>query len=156
MRYRRGLTVWASRAPFLVVLAVAALATAGGCGRRGLHKVSGSVRFADGAPLTEGRVVVDYGDESGKGAWGRIRSDGSFTIGTVADDDGMRAGTYRVAILDAVILPPAAKFAYSSEGSAEPTHLVDERFGDPATSGLSFTVPDQTVWEIVVEKPRKP
>ena len=66
----------------------------------------------------------------------------------------MRAGPHRVAFLDAVILPPAAKFAYSSEGSGKSTLLVDERFGDPTTSGLSFTVPDQTVWEIVVEKPR--
>jgi hypothetical protein len=157
MRSCRGPTVWASRAACLVVLAVAALAMAGGCGRRGLHKVSGSVRFVDGAPLTQGRVVVDYGGDSGAGAWGRIRPDGSFTIGTLSDGDGMRAGTFQVAIRDAVIMPPGSEFPdpYAKPGPTEPTHLVDERFRDPTTSGLSFTVPDQTVWEIVVEKPPK-
>jgi hypothetical protein len=31
--------------------------------------------------------------------------------------------------------------------------LIYSRFSDPQTSGLSFEVPKQTKWDIVVEKP---
>jgi hypothetical protein len=33
--------------------------------------------------------------------------------------------------------------------------LIDDRYGDPATSGLTFTVPDEVHWEIVVDRPAK-
>jgi hypothetical protein len=113
-----------------------------GCGRSDLHRVSGTVSFSDGSPVPTGRVVVAYGD--GKGAWGIIKPDSSFTIGTLKDNDGMRAGAYKVAVKDAMV-PGEAPGTFKS--------LVHPRFADPATSGLEFTVPDQTTWDIVVEKP---
>lgn len=116
----------------------------GGCSRSGLHPVSGRVAFADGSPVPTGRVVVSYGD--GKASWGTIKPDGSFTIGTLKQADGMRPGTYRVAIKDAYV-----EVEKNGETVAEP--VVDTRFADPATSGLEFQVPEQTTWEIVVEKP---
>jgi hypothetical protein len=122
----------------LLVLAAA------GCGSN-LHPVKGRVHFADGSPLDTGRVVVDFG-EAQSGAWGSIHPDGSFVIGTNSPSDGMLAGTYRVYISGAETLP----------GPGAPTRpLVHERFTKPETSGLSFTVPDQTTWDIVVEKPAK-
>jgi hypothetical protein len=60
--------------------------------------------------------------------------------------DGMRPGTYRVAIMDAWV-----EVEKNGETLSEP--LVHKRFADPATSGLEFEVPKQTNWEIVVEKP---
>lgn len=113
-----------------------------GCGRRNLHRVTGTVRFADGSPLSLGRVVVEYG--GGKGAWGRIQQDGSFTIGSLTEKDGMNAGEYRVAIKDAEI-------ADLTKGTVE--QLVHRRFQSSETSGLTFSVPEQLEWEIVVEKP---
>lgn len=113
-----------------------------GCGRSDLHRVSGQVKFGDGSPLTVGRVVVSY--EDGTSSWGRVQKDGSFRVGTKKDSDGMRGGTYRVAVKDA-ILP--------GEKPGEFLGVVHPRFADPATSGLEFTVPDQTTWPIVVEKP---
>lgn len=115
-----------------------------GCGRSGLHPVRGRVSFADGAPVPTGRVVVSYGD--GKASWGTIEPDGSFSLGTLKQSDGMRAGTWRVAIKDAYV-------EEEKNGERVAVPLVHKRFADHATSGLEFTVPDKTVWEIVVEKP---
>jgi len=115
-----------------------------GCGRSNLHRVAGRVSFADGSPVKAGRVVVEYGD--GRSAWGSVKSDGSFTIGTQREGDGMRAGTFRVTVKDAIV--PVEK-GEPGEFKA----IVHKRFADPATSGLEFTVPEKTVWEIVVEKP---
>ena len=115
-----------------------------GCGRSDLHRVSGQVTFGDGSPLTVGRIVVSF--EDGTSSWGRVQKDGSFRIGTKKDSDGMRGGTYRVAVKDA-ILPT------ENGEPGEFKQIVHPRFADPATSGLEFTVPDQTTWNIVVEKP---
>jgi hypothetical protein len=115
-----------------------------GCGRSDLHRVSGRVRFPDGTPLTKGRVVVEQSGRPGQ-AWGRIRADGSFTIGTKTEKDGMRAGTCRVAIKDTEVPP--------ENPSDRVVKLVDTRFESPATSGLSFEVPKQVTWDIEVEKP---
>jgi hypothetical protein len=121
-----------------------------GCGRRDLHPVSGTVRFPDGSPLTTGRVVVDYGLNSKFGGWGYIKPDGSFTLGSLTQTDGVRAGTVRVAITfayEAAGEPPA------DAGAAELKPLVHPRFEDPETSGLSFEIPRETSWEITVDPP---
>ena len=128
----------------MVGISLALIAVAG-CGRSGLHPVRGRVSFSDGSPLPTGRVVVSYGD--GTASWGRINPDGSFAVGTLKQSDGMRPGTYRVAVKDAYVE------VEKKVGEKVSVPLVHERFADPATSGLEFKVPDKTVWEIVVEKP---
>ena len=127
----------------LVGISVAVVAVAG-CGGSGLHPVRGRVAFADGSPLLTGRVVVSYGD--GTASSGSIKPDGAFRIGTLKQSDGMRAGTYRVAVKDAYV-------EVQKNGETVSVPLIHKRFADPATSGLEFTVPEKTVWEIVVEKP---
>jgi hypothetical protein len=128
--------------PLLRSLLCVTLFIAAGCGRSDLHRVSGRVAFSNGDPVSTGRVVVDYND--GKGAWGLIKTDGSFSVGTLKESDGMRAGTYRVVVKDAMV-PGEEPGTFRS--------IVHPRFADPTTSGLEFTVPDQTTWNIVVEKP---
>ena len=135
---------WQAVTAAVVVAFIAALPLAGGCKRSGLVKVKGRVAYADGTPVPLGRVVIDSGD-SPTGAWGRIKSDGQFTIGTLKENDGMTPGTYRVAILD-------ASTASGPEGPGK--QFVDERFTDYATSGLEFRVPEQTDWQITVEPPK--
>jgi hypothetical protein len=137
-RSERTIACWPT-----VVLGLALVPAVVGCWNRGLHCVEGRVSYADGSPLPAGRVVIEYGD--GKMASGRIEPDGSFRVGTLKDGDGMRAGTYRVSIKDALVP--------KSETSSEFATVVHKRFSDPATSGIEFTVPDQLVWQIVVEKP---
>lgn len=112
------------------------------CGRSDRHRVSGRVHFPDGTPLTSGRVAVDFGD--GRSARGRIDRDGTFRMGTLKDRDGMRAGTWQVAILDSDVLDFA---------TGATVRRIDPRFEDPRTSGLSFEVPKQMAWDITVEPP---
>ncbi|VTT96867.1 Uncharacterized protein OS=Blastopirellula marina DSM 3645 GN=DSM3645_05690 PE=4 SV=1 [Gemmataceae bacterium] len=119
-----------------------------GCSGPAIHPVRGTVKFPDGSPLTAGRVALDTGDAL-TGSWGAIQPDGTFVMGTNTPRDGVPTGTFRVYIVGAVTQP-------SGDGAAvEPKPLVHERFTRPETSGLSFTVPDQTTWDIVVEKPAK-
>jgi prepilin-type N-terminal cleavage/methylation domain-containing protein len=89
------------------------------------------------------RVVIEYGD--GTAAVGVIQPDGSFSIGTRRENDGMRAGTYRVAVKDAIV-------PVGPQGENIRV-LVHPRFADVATSGLEFSVPEQTTWKIVVAAP---
>lgn len=127
----------------LATVCVMSLLLAVGCGPRDLHRVSGRVEYQDGSPVSSGRVVIEYGD--GTGAVGVIQPDGSFRIGTRRESDGMRAGNYRVAIKDAIV-------PEGPEGQRIRV-LVHPRFADVATSGLEFTVPEQTTWQIVVDRP---
>lgn len=132
----------------LTMLACVASGLLAGCGRRNLHPVSGVVRFSDGTPLSAGRVVVDFGRDSFSGAWGHVRSDGTFAIGTLSAADGMRAGVVQVAIVNAV------EPVYAPDGTAITSKpLIHPRFADPETSGLSFEVPRQTHWDIIVDRP---
>jgi hypothetical protein len=119
-----------------------------GCGRRDLHRVQGVVRFADGQPLTTGRVVLDYGPQAVHGGWGYIHGDGTFTLGSFTENDGVRAGAVRVAIINAIATEPGRD---PSVFKTKP--LIHSRFESPATSGLSFEIPRQTNWEIVVDRP---
>jgi hypothetical protein len=122
------------------------IVAAAGCGRSGLVPVSGRVAYADGSPVPLGRVVIESPGGS-RGAWGRIKSDGRFTMGTRTERDGVAPGTYRVAILDAC----------TSAGPEGPgKEFVDARFADFQTSGIEFQVPQQTDWQIRVEPPAKP
>lgn len=130
------------------VMASVAVVLLAGCGRRDLHRVEGVVRFADGQPLTTGRVVLDYGPQAVHGGWGYVRSDGTFTLGSLTPDDGVRAGTVRVAVLNAVAVETGR-----DPSIVKTQQLVHSRFESPATSGLSFEIPRQTKWEILVERP---
>jgi hypothetical protein len=119
----------------------------GGCGRSGIHPVSGTVRLRDGSPVITGKVILDSG-ATGVGSWGSILPDGTFRMGTHLPTDGVPAGEHRVAIVGACK-------TMSPDSDAEPIHFVHERYLDPATSGLVFRVPDVTTWEIVVDPPDK-
>ena len=128
--------------------AVMAITVLAGCSRRDLHRVAGVVRFADGQPLTTGRVVLDYGPQAVHGGWGYVRSDGRFTLGSFSENDGVRAGAVRVAIVNALAVETGR-----DPSIVKTKPLVHSRFETPATSGLSFEIPRQTTWEIVVERP---
>lgn len=130
-------------AALVLCLAVAlTMLGSAGCGRSNLVRVHGRVAYSDGSPVPVGRVLLDVGGKP-TGAWGRLRSDGRFTIGTLKDNDGVAPGTYRVAIVDAAMTGP--------DGSGK--LLVASQFTDFASSGLEFRVPEQTDWQIVVEPP---
>lgn len=110
------------------------------------HQVEGRIHFADGEPVTHGRVVLETPD--GKGVWGLIHPDGKFTLGTDAMDDGVPAGSYRGYLENTETFPPA--------GSTEvffPQPLVHTKYRDPKTSGLSLEVPAVRQWDVTVDRP---
>lgn len=139
-----------TRARCAVVAASCGLVLLAGCGKPGMHRVTGRVHFEDGSPLEYGRVIADYGDPDG--AWGRIKKDGTFTMGTLTETDGMKAGNVRVYLGQAE--SPETPTADGSFLPGKP--LVHARFTNAATAGLSFEVPKNTKWDILVEKPAAP
>jgi hypothetical protein len=132
---------------WLSLLAVAA----SGCGNKMLP-VKGRVHFADGTPLTQGKVIVNAVDGLHGASSGPLDEDGNFTLGSFGPSDGVPPGRYSVSIVGAVI-PPASE----EERAKPPRYLIDPRFLNPATSNLTLEVtPDaENFLDITVTKPGK-
>lgn len=122
---------------YIRICALVFLCSLAGCGsgvKDRLYKVSGTVKFADGQPLTAGMINFDSGKYN---AFGAIESDGSFTLTTLNPGDGAPAGEYRV------YLTPGG-------GSPPPFHL---KHLSAATSGITQEVKKQAnKVEITVER----
>lgn len=124
----------------LVTLAIGLLI---GCSGGGNSYVTGTVKFTDGQPVTTGYVQFDSDSIS---ASGPIQPDGTYQMGSLGIDDGVPPGIYRVSLGGGAI-------SGASEG--EPIGPpVDEKFGNPSTSGLTCEVKagESVVFDIVVEQ----
>jgi hypothetical protein len=74
----------------LNLLAMTAVAwSLSGCGRSDRHYVTGTVRYPDGSPVVDGKIIVNYGEGARLQAGAYIKKDGSFRIGEIKDGDGM-------------------------------------------------------------------
>ena len=104
---------------FLVAFFIAAIFGCGDSVRSG-----GAVKFEDGAPLTEG--VIYFSDAQHEFS-GRIKNDGSFSIGGIKEGDGLPPGQYQVHVTFPSILDPKE-------------WPVDKKFTAPETSGLNADV----------------
>jgi hypothetical protein len=96
----------------VVVLAALAIGAAGGCGPKGLKlvKVSGTVKFKDGAALPapeagKGPNTVNFrpvgeavAGQPRKGAGGTIDANGHFDVMTLKPGDGLIPGKYHVSV----------------------------------------------------------
>ncbi|MDR1494399.1 MAG: hypothetical protein LBT05_17020 [Planctomycetaceae bacterium] len=120
-----------------LIIAVALLCTAG-CSRN--VALSGRVTFPDGSPLTVGEVYFETDTFLSHGSIGK---DGRYVLGSLSEKDGLPPGTYRVSIVDAE--EPAGAMTYKS--------LIDEKYKDGKTSGLTCTVKGSTTFDITVTKP---
>lgn len=97
-----------------------------GCG--GKLSLSGRVEYPDGTPLETGTVCFE---ENGFLARGEIKEDGKYKVGSEKTDNGIPPGTYKVYIINAEKVP---------EGRLGlPTPLIDKKYKNSATSGLTFT-----------------
>jgi hypothetical protein len=85
---------------FILLLGV----TLPGCGedRPPTYPVRGRVVFADGKPVQTG-VVELLSTEFGETASGRIADDGTFVLGTFAEDDGACAGEHQAIVIQMII-----------------------------------------------------
>ena len=131
---------------------------AAGCG--GNVKVTGTVTFTDGEPLTTGQVVFENEKIS---AMGKLSDDGTYTLGTDKENNGIPKGQYRVYITGAVTygdppqVPAATGGAYSPTGNSgllpASISLIDRKFRSAETSGLEADVKGPMTYDITVGRP---
>jgi len=113
------------------------------CGCGGDHvQVTGTVKFADGSPLTLGTVKF-IGDMTQ--ATGKIK-DGTYVLGELKPGDGIKPGQYKVVVAGA-----------STGGGTSGTpviYLIDLKFEEAPTSGLTCEVKGRMKYDIKVEPPK--
>lgn len=115
-----------------------------GCGDK--VGLKGKVVFSDdGAPLTVGTVCFSTPTFQAKGD---IDAQGNFTMGSIAEADGLPPGKYQVSIIGA---------EREQEGFGK-EYLVAEKWCSPKNSGLTVDVDKSTKFiEIKVDRfPKKP
>lgn len=117
----------------------------GGCGPSNMN-IHGKVTFADGQPLKKGIVCF----ESDKVfARGEIDTEGNYTLGSLKENDGLPAGTYRVYINGA-----HASEGIDANGMPIEKPLISSKYASVTETDLSCTVDKNTNrFDIVVEKP---
>ena len=112
-----------------------------GCGGKsdtGLVPVQGQVTL-NGGPLPEGgngNVTFSSADGKGNTATGLLDDDGNYRMSTFEANDGVLPGEYKVSV------------SWTSPGSGDPktgvlkapASIIDERFSNPETSGLTATI----------------
>jgi hypothetical protein len=131
-----------------------------GCG--GNVKVTGKVAFPDGEPLSTGQVIFESEKMSGMG---KLSADGSYTLGSDKEENGIPKGKYRVYITGAITYaevqapnPSAGMpgvYNPGSTGSPLPSSipLVHRKFLSVETSDIEVDVQGAMTYDITVEKP---
>ena len=91
--------------------------------------LGGKVVYSDDdSPLTVGEVCLETPNFTARGALGPV---GTYTIGSLADADGLPPGKYQVSILG------ATKFVgFDSSGNPINEPLIDRKYFRGSTSGL--------------------
>jgi hypothetical protein len=109
----------------------------GGCGPN--VGLGGKVTFSDdGSPLAVGSVVFLKGSLISRGD---LQPNGTYVVGSLSDKDGLPPGTYMVYVSGAekIIIPPG-----KTEDDAYREPLIDSKFTQPETSGLTLEVTKST------------
>ena len=130
-----------------VAVAAAVVVTIGsmvfflGCGRSGFDTIAvkGRVTY-EGEPLVGGLVRFYAVDRAqGRSAKARIAPDGTFVVKTLSNTPGLVPGEYKVAVLLQKLPehnPTPEQIAAAEANKME----LPERFFNPETSGLQFTL----------------
>ncbi|MDR1924176.1 MAG: hypothetical protein LBQ66_07365 [Planctomycetaceae bacterium] len=111
--------------------------------------MSGKVTFTDGTPLTVGEI---YFETDIFLAHATIKADGTFTVGSLKESDGLPRGTYRVSIVGAF----RQLDGVDETGMPLQELLIDDKYTSGATSNLTCTVPTENgKFNITVERFKK-
>ena len=114
-----------------------------GCTKQGYlptAQVTGRVMFR-GAPLAQGEIKFFPEHPPGEGvrvAYGILDAQGHYRLGTYRQGDGAILGDHRIAVEFHGQVPDG--FGKGGDLAQRPKMLIPERFGDPATSGLTAHV----------------
>jgi hypothetical protein len=141
------------RSKLLVVVAVAGLVIAGGCGSGGHSGPTGTVRGTvtlNGESVPAGTGVVFLSDD-GFTASGQVAADGSYELSSAGSGNQIPAVAYKVMVSGAAAGGVSAEDANydammeaSASGGAQPEaeaqSAIPSKYNSTATSGLSFTV----------------
>ena len=113
-----------------------------GCGKN--CSLKGRVVFSDDqAPVTAGTVCF----VSDKGiARGTIDQNGYYVVGSIGAKDGLPPGTYRVYITDTEIIESMPS------GLPRRTQVIESKFSQPETSGLTVEVKSSMTHNIEVDR----
>jgi hypothetical protein len=107
------------------MLAVGVLPPLSGCGTPNFYPVRGKVILKGIGPLTDGEVRFRPDANRDLIATGKIKKDGTFSLSTPSQGDGVLEGTCKAAV---VVAPRKGKL------------VIDKRFEDFDTADLQFTV----------------
>ena len=120
-----------------------------GCSNK--QSLSGTVTFSDdGSPVPTGMVLFHTPSHTARGA---IMSGGTYTVGTDAMADGISKGTYHVT----VHADEATTIETPTTITIVHRPLIHSRYGNPSTSGLTFTADGKTrTFDIVVDRHEPP
>lgn len=113
------------------------------------EKLTGTIRFSDGEPLTTGTIIFENERFLSRSF---IKKDGSYNVGSLKAGDGIPPGRYRVYITGAM-------GSYDDPESTEGEKLfplVAQEFMFKDRTPLEIEIPGEKVFDIVVERPKKP
>lgn len=119
--------------PVFMVLVTVVLAVPG-CGS-GIYPVDGQLVWKDGSPATElaGSNIIFEGTKTS--SLGVVQADGSFKLTTNKPDDGAPVGDFKVLVIET-----GRKPLPGGDGSTLAPSIVDPRYADASTSGLTAKV----------------
>jgi hypothetical protein len=107
------------------------------------QRLTGTVTFSDGEPLTVGTVVFSTPTFISRA---NIGSGGTFKVGTTTEGDGIPPGTYKVYVVGAMVLDPKDPAGMSQ------LPIVAQEFTSESSTPLSVTIPGTKTFDIVVER----
>ena len=132
--------------------------SAWGCSQN--YSLKGKVTYQDGTPITTGMVNFESDTSLSRG---RIRSDGSYTVGTHKDTDGIPKGKYKVYITGAEVPRETGQSQRNQRVDAMGNpiqmmvgfrQLVDRKYMTAGTSPVTCEVPtEKNRFDIIVEPP---
>jgi hypothetical protein len=97
--------------------------------------IRGKVSYK-GKPLSKGTIV--FRSDRGQTAVGEIQPDGTFRLGTFANNDGATLGHHRISIIAKDFNP--SLMPGTSPGYSPPAELLPGKYNQPDTSGLEAEV----------------
>jgi hypothetical protein len=121
-------------------------------GCSGNAKVTGHIQFEDGTPLTAGEVVFESDTLQARGL---IDASGRYVLESSKKGDGVPPGLYRVGVN--AVEPTGKQIAINprdpTDTRPEMRSLVDSKFTNPSTSGLTCEVKGSMKFDFKVSKP---